>query len=147
MSDSVRPHRWQPTRLPRPWDSPGKNTGLGCPFLLQFMKVKSESEVTLLCPTLSDPWTELSQLFWVPAMFQILLDTKDVQWTKEIKLPVFMSLTSLGEGADTIPSGIMCLSGASCGWGSLLDAGETNWIRKYLSLPKHEDPPSFQNLQ
>ena len=55
MSDSVRPHRRQPTRLPRPWDSPGKNTGVGCHFLLQCMKVKSESEVAQLCPTLSDP--------------------------------------------------------------------------------------------
>ena len=45
MSDSVRSHRRQPTRLPRPWDSPGKNTGVGCHFLLQCMKVKSESEV------------------------------------------------------------------------------------------------------
>ena len=45
MSDSVQPHRWQPTRLPRPWDSPGKNAGAGCHFLLQCMKVKSESEV------------------------------------------------------------------------------------------------------
>ena len=44
MSDSVRPHRRQPTRLPRPWDSPGKNTGVGCHFLLQRMKMKSESE-------------------------------------------------------------------------------------------------------
>ena len=49
MSGSVRPHRWQPTRLHRPWDSPGKNTGVGCHFLLQCMKVKSFS------PTLSDP--------------------------------------------------------------------------------------------
>ena len=49
------PHRWQPTRLPLPWDSPGKNTGVGCHFLLQCMKVKSESEVTQSCPTLSDP--------------------------------------------------------------------------------------------
>ena len=55
MSDSVQPHRWQPTRLPRPWDSPGKNTGVGCHFLLQCMKVKSESEVAQSCPTLSDP--------------------------------------------------------------------------------------------
>ena len=45
MSDSVRPHRRQPTRLPHPWDSPGKNTGVGCHFLLQCMQVKSESEV------------------------------------------------------------------------------------------------------
>ena len=55
VSDSVRPHRWQPTRLPRPWDSPGKNTGVGCHFLLQCMKVKSESEVAQSCPTPSDP--------------------------------------------------------------------------------------------
>ena len=55
MSGSVRPHRQQPTRLPGPWDSPGKNTGVGCHFLLQCMKVKSESEVNQLCPILSDP--------------------------------------------------------------------------------------------
>ena len=53
--DSVQPHRRQPTRLPRPWDSPGKNTGVGCYFLLQCMKVKSEREVAQSCPTLSDP--------------------------------------------------------------------------------------------
>ena len=51
----VRPHRRQHTRLPRPWDSPGKNTGVGCHFLLQSMKVKSESEVAQSCPTLCDP--------------------------------------------------------------------------------------------
>ena len=55
MSDSVRPHRRQPTRLPRPWDSPGKNTGVGCHFLLQCMKLKSESKAAQLCPTHSDP--------------------------------------------------------------------------------------------
>ena len=51
----MRPHRQQPTRLPRPWDSPGKNTGVSCHFLLQCRKVKSESEVPQWCPTLSDP--------------------------------------------------------------------------------------------
>ena len=55
MSDSVRPHRRQPTRLPHPWDSPGKNTGVGCHFLLQCMKVKSEREAAQSCTTLSDP--------------------------------------------------------------------------------------------
>ena len=55
MSDSVRPRRRQPTRLCHPWDSPGKNTGAGCHFPLQRMKVKSESEVAQSCPTLSDP--------------------------------------------------------------------------------------------
>ena len=55
VSDSVQPHRRQPTRLPRPWDSPGKNTGVGCHFLLQCIKVKSESEVTQSCLTPSNP--------------------------------------------------------------------------------------------
>ena len=55
MSDSVRPRRRQPTRLRCPWDSPGKNSGVGCHFLLQCMKVKSESEVTQSCPTFNDP--------------------------------------------------------------------------------------------
>ena len=55
VSDSVQPHRRQPTRLHCPWDSPGKNTGVGCRFLLQCMKVKSESEVAQSYPTLSDP--------------------------------------------------------------------------------------------
>ena len=55
MSDSVRPHRWQPIRLPHPWDSQGKNTGVGCHFLLQCMRVKSESKVAQSCLTLSHP--------------------------------------------------------------------------------------------
>ena len=55
MSDSVRPHGLQPTRLLRPWDSPGKNTGVVCHFLLQCMKVESESEVAQSCLTLSNP--------------------------------------------------------------------------------------------
>src|SRR5574339_680782 len=55
MSNSVRPHREQPTRLPCPWDSLGKNTGVGCHFLLQCTKVKSESEVAQSCPTPSNP--------------------------------------------------------------------------------------------
>ena len=61
MFDSVQPHRWQPTRLPHPWDSPGKNTGVGCYFLLQCMKgrvkVKSFSRVQLL----ATPWTAAYQ--------------------------------------------------------------------------------------
>ena len=55
VSNSVRPHRRQPTGLRHPWDSPGKNTGVGCHLLLQCIKVKSESEVAQLCLTLSDP--------------------------------------------------------------------------------------------
>ena len=85
MSDSVRPHRQQPTRLRRPWDSPGKNTGVGCHFLLQCMKVESESEVAQSCPTLSDlidyslPGSSIHGIFqarvleWVAIAFSGLL--------------------------------------------------------------------------
>ena len=55
LCPTVQPYRRQPTRLPCPWDYPGKNTGVGCHFLLQGMKVKSESEVAQSSPTLSDP--------------------------------------------------------------------------------------------
>ena len=55
LSGTLQPHRRQPTRLPCPWDSPGKNTGMGCHCLLQCIKVNSESEVTQSCLTLSDP--------------------------------------------------------------------------------------------
>ena len=55
MSNSVQPHRWHPTRLLCPWDSPGKNTGVGCHFLLQCIKMKSDSEVAQPCLTFGDP--------------------------------------------------------------------------------------------
>ena len=70
MSNSVWPHRQQHTRLPCPWDSPGKNTGVGCHFLLQCMKVKSESEVTQSCPTPSDPLDCSPPGFSVHGIFQ-----------------------------------------------------------------------------
>ena len=66
MSDSVRPQRRQPTRLPHPRDSPGKNSRVGCHFLLQCMKGKRESEVAQLCPTLSDPMD--CSLYQAPSM-------------------------------------------------------------------------------
>ena len=81
------PIRRQPTRLPRPWDSPGKNTGVGCHFLLQCMKVKTESEVTQSCPTRSDlmncslPGSSVHGIFqartleWGAIAFSKLLDS------------------------------------------------------------------------
>ena len=84
MSNSVRPHRRQPTRLPHPWDSPGKNTGVGYHFLLQCMKVKSQSEVTQACLTLSHPMDcslpgssvhgifQLRVLEWVAIAFSLM---------------------------------------------------------------------------
>ena len=84
MSDSVLPHKQQPTRLPCPWDSPGKNTGVGCHFLLQCMKVKSEREVVQSCLTVRDPMDcslpgssthgifRAKVLEWVPIAFSML---------------------------------------------------------------------------
>ena len=70
MSDSLRPHSQQPIRLHSPWHSPGKNTGAGCHFLLQCMKVKSESEVAQSCPTLSDPMDCSPPGSSIPGIFQ-----------------------------------------------------------------------------
>jgi len=70
VSDSVRSQRRQPTRLRCPWDSPGKNTGVGCHFLLQCMKVKSEREVTQSCSTLSDPMDCSPPDFSIHGIFQ-----------------------------------------------------------------------------
>ena len=70
VSDSVRPHSQQPTRLPCPWDSPGKNTGVGCHFLLQCMKVKSESEVAQSSLTSSDPMDCSLQASSIHRIFQ-----------------------------------------------------------------------------
>ena len=98
MSDPVQPHRQQPTRLPRPWDSPGKNTEVGCHFLLQCMKVKSESEVAQSCPTLSDPMycslpgSSVHGIFharvleWVAIAFSILYLVVCVCWSQSSNL-------------------------------------------------------------
>ena len=106
MSDSVRTHRWQPTRLPHPWDSPGKNTGVGCHFLLQHMHVKSESEVAQSCLTLSDPMdcslpSSIHGLFqarvleWVAIAFsETKLNTvKGFSVVSEAEVDVFLELS------------------------------------------------------
>ena len=94
----VRLCRRQPTRLPRPWDSPGKNTGVGCHFLLQCMKVKSESKVTQSCPTLFDPMdrslpgSSIHGIFparvleWVAIAFSIFICIKTLK--KLLKLAI-----------------------------------------------------------
>ena len=86
--DSVRPHRRQPTRLPRPWDSPGKNTRVGCHFLLQCRKVKSESEVAQSCPTLSDPMDCSPQGSSVHGIFQArVLEWGELQLYPNLNMP------------------------------------------------------------
>ena len=103
MSDSVRPHRRQPTRLPHPWDSPGKNTGVGCHFLLQCMKVKNESEVAQSCLTLSDPMDSSPPGSSIHGIFQARVLEWDaiafsdnsaiVQWKKKLIPNIVHSLS------------------------------------------------------
>ena len=94
MSDSAQSHRQQPTRLPCPWDSPGKNTEMVCHFLLQCMKGKRESEVPQSCPTLSDPMdcslpgSSVHRIFqarileWVASAFSICPSQYIIYWNK-----------------------------------------------------------------
>ena len=112
MSDSVRPQRRQPTRLPHPWNYPGKNTGVGCHFLLQCMKVKSESEVAQLCPTRSDPMDCSLRGSSVHGIFQarVLLGSNSFQFiTGELMLLFIIPLPNLekrnfGAQADKQPT-------------------------------------------
>ena len=93
MSDSVRPHRRQPTRLPRPWDSPGKSTGVGCHFLLQCMEVKSESEVVQLCLTPSDPMDSSPQGSSIHGIFQ----ARVLEWELNAKRCLFLTSSKKSE--------------------------------------------------
>ena len=88
VSDSARPHRRQPTRLCHPWDFPGKNTGVGCHFLLQCMKVKSESEVTRSYPTLCDPMDSSLPGSSVHGIFQ----ARVLEWGAITELQLLISL-------------------------------------------------------
>ena len=104
MSDSVRRHRWQPTRLPCPWDSPGKNTGVGCHFLVQCMKVNSESEVAQSCPTPRDPMDrsllgssvhgifQARALEWVAIAFSDDQPRQHIKKNRDITLPTKVCL-------------------------------------------------------
>ena len=91
VSDSVRPHRQQGTRLLCPWDSPGMNTGVGCHFLLQCMKVKSENEVAQLCLTLRDPMDCSLPGFSVHGIFQ----ARVLEW-------VAIAFSTVRQGLQTI---------------------------------------------
>ena len=95
VSDSVWPHRRQLTRLPSPWDSPGKNTGVGCHFLLQCTKVKSESEVAQSCPTLSDsmdcslPGSPIHGIFQAGVLEWGAIAFSDLPHYKSVNLTLF----------------------------------------------------------
>ena len=121
MPDSVRPHRRQTTRLPRPWDSPGKNTGVGCHFLLQCMQVKSESEVAQSCLTLSDPMDcsppgssvhgifQARVLEWGAIAFSICLPTRFyLIWAPSTILVISFASLLLCTLAQAVKSSLQC---------------------------------------
>ena len=100
--DSSQPHRWQPTRLPRPWDSPGKNTGVGCYFLLQCMKVKSESEIIQSWSTLRNPmdcsppgWYLESRIWIQDALISIRVLIINIYIYKHIPISISIPILSL----------------------------------------------------
>ena len=143
----MRPHRRQPTRLPRLWDSPGKNTGVGCHFLLQCMKVKSESEVAQSCPTLHDPMDcslpgssargifQARVLEWVAIAFSYRwLKAESLIWSEIC----FLGLCFLGSNRiDTVlPCGSFLLLLASC-----LPPGTTNQLQSKVKPKKPTWPP------
>ena len=92
LCPTLQPHRPQPTRLPRPWDSPGKNTGVGCHFLLQCRKVKSESEVIQSCLTLSDPMDCSPPGSSIHGIFQARVLEWDAIEPHKIAFPLFIIL-------------------------------------------------------
>ena len=110
MSDSVRPHRRQPTRLPHPWDSPGKNTGVGCHFLLQWVKVKSESEVAQSCLTLCDPMDCSLPGSSVHGIFQ----ARVLEWVTKLLLPFSWCSIVFKMFSHTLMHVMFIIPGASC---------------------------------
>ena len=134
------PHIWQPTRLPCPWDSPGKNTGVGCHFLLQCMKVKSESEVTQSCLTLSNPMDcslpgssihgifQAGVLGWVailPSWNSHLIYSHSKLSSPKLKWP---PLTESSFSHLVSPPSFSCL-----GWKTL----ESSWLLSYSIVTAH----------
>ena len=142
VSNSVRPHRWQPTRLPYPWDSPGKNTGMGCHFLLQCMKVKSKSEVTQSCPTLSNPMDCTLPGSSVHGVFQATV----LEWVAIAfsATPHYWIRISIGGTRELIFStGILTWVPVMKGW-KLISSEETELINKIGRRLKHHQKGRVQ---
>ena len=142
MSDSVWPHRHQPTRLSCSWDSPGKKTGVGCHFLLQCMKVKSESEVVQLCLTLCDPIDispsgspapgilQARTLEWVAICF-----SNAWKWKSESE--VAQSCPTLSDPMDCSPPGSSIhgiFQARVLEWGAIAFSGGKVWESLYVCL-------------
>ena len=133
VSDSVRPHRRQPARLPHPWDSPGKNTGVGCHFLLQCTKVKSESEVAQSCPTLSDPTDCGPPGSFVHRIFQ----TRVLEWSATA-FPKNIPAAAAAKSLQSCPTLCDPIDGSPRGPPSLGFSRQEHWSGLPFPSPMHE---------
>ena len=138
MSDSVRPHRRQPTRLPRPWDSPSKNTVVGCHFLLQCVKVKSE--VAQSCLTLRDP---MDCSLWgssIHGIFQVrVLTYKLVNIPAAAAAKSLQSCPTLCDPIDGSPPGSLVpgiLQARTLEWVAISFSNAWKWKVKVKSLSR-----------
>ena len=128
----VRPHRRQPTRLPNPWDPPGKNTGVGCHFLLQCMKVKSENEVDQSCLTLSDPMDCSLPGSSIHGIFQSrVLERGAIAFSQNVTAATAKSLQSCLTRCDPI-------DGSPPGSPSLGFSRQEHWSGLPFPSPMHE---------
>ena len=133
----MRPQRRQPTRLPRPWDSPGKNTGVGCHFLLQCMKVKSENEVAQLCPTPSDPMDCSPPGSSAHGVFQArVLEWGAIAW------PVADSISRLSpESEDWTKSSTLLIVALSFGWLAPIQQSVKSHLVRTKDVPMAQEIP------
>ena len=150
MSNSVWPHGLQPTRLLHPWDSPGKNTGVGCHFLLQCMKVESESEVTQSCLTLSDPMdcsppgSSIHGIFWATVLewgCHCLLRWQSLDLSISLQMAQFHSFYAL----LSLPSRFSCVRLCATPWTAAYQASpsmgfsrQEHWSGLPFPSPMHE---------
>ena len=163
----MQPHRWQPTRLCHPWDSPGKNTGVGCHFLLQCLKVKSESEVAQLCLTLCDPMDcslpgssvhgifQARVLEWGAIAFSVLYSSihktifsfkrQKSNWCNMRSIPI-----SLGQGSGVFftPSNLVIIATTEHSIGSPRQHNKTRKVICYMQIlgRKISKCPSLQTI-
>ena len=137
MSDSVRPHRQQPTRLPRPWDSPGKNTGVGCHFLLQCRKVKSQRKSLSRVQLLVTSWTAAYQA--PPSMGF----SRQAYWSG-VPLP-FISTREVTQSCPTLCDPMDCSPPGSSVRG-IFQARVLEWVAHFLLqaiFPTQESNPGL----
>ena len=144
VSDSVWPHRRQPTKLPHPWDSPGKNTGVGCHFLLQCMKVKRESEVAQLCPTIISCCL-LKAVSGFDLTWDLLFKNKITK--RNQRYLQYLCLACLCVWFPQQALGVECAWGRDGCWRKVLIEGPVTWMMSESSFLIEKEIPQPESFQ